>query len=96
MSDKEEMWKEEFASLAKEDFENACDSKKKHRSTFILGILCIIYIFMIGGASIVTIIAGTLPNVYWDSPFLIQEILFFGVLFVLLACLFFLEGNEKI
>ncbi|MHA1908505.1 MAG: hypothetical protein ACW98Y_14485 [Candidatus Thorarchaeota archaeon] len=95
MNNHEEMWEEEFASLAEENHDEPIETKKKRCSSSLLGILCIIFIFVIGGASIATIITGS-PIVHWDSTFLIQGTLFFGGFLVLLACLYLLEGEEKI
>ncbi len=95
MSDKEEMWREEFASLVEEDFEETNNSEKKRCPRTLLGMLCIIYIFMIGGASIVTLLTGG-PVVYGDATFFMLGTLFFAGFLLLLAFLYSLEGEERI
>ena len=91
----EEKWQKEFASLAEEEYEEPPDPKQKRCAAGLVIILFSLYIFIIGGASMATILFGR-PVVQWDTTFLLQGTLFFGGFLLLLACLYLFEGEERI
>ena len=95
MNERDELWEAEFASLAEEDFKEQSDRQQKRCSFGLAIILCTLLIFIIGCASIASIIFGT-PAISWDSTIIIQGSLFFGGFFLLLACIYLLEGEERI
>ena len=95
MNEIEEHWQKEFESLAEEEFDESPDSKQKRCTAGLAIVLFTLYIFIVGGASITSILFGR-PVIQWDTTFILQGTMFFGGLLVLLACLYLMEGEERV